>query len=103
MEITGVFAVTVELFHRPQAARHRHLRQGVFHALKISTAAGGAGIQHGDGAGIRFCADGPAKALPQFDLHFRDNNGAQELPQVRVVLTLFFLLQRPGRRRAGAG
>lgn len=34
--------------------------------------------------------DGPAKALPQFDLHFRDNDGAQELPQVRVVLPLFF-------------
>ena len=95
MEITGVLAIPVKLFHGPQAARHRHLRQGVFHALEISPAVGGAGIQHGDGTGVRFCADGPAKALLQLDLHLGHHHGPQEGMEIRVSLPLFFL-QRVG-------
>ena len=52
----------------------------------VSLSGSCAWIENGDHAAVGFGADGTAKALPQFDLHFRHNFGLDVALKIAVLL-----------------
>ncbi len=66
--------------------RNRHIGQCFQHHLMISLSWCCTGVENSNHAAVGFSSDGTAKALPQFDLHFRHDFSLDITVQIAVLL-----------------